>query len=79
MDNIFGAFRDARGDGSQKAFEVLQDRLAANASQLICCDVTGLKEVVELLIRLDGSGTEKANEESSDNKLQEFLRRSEEE
>lgn len=75
MDDIFGAFRESREGGSQQSFATLQDRLAANAPRLICSDVVKMKEVIDMLMSLDGAGTTKAEDGAgTEDSIKKFLR-----
>lgn len=76
LDDIFGAYRKAQRRDDGKPFKVLGDKLAENAGQLICFELTGMKELTELLIKLDGADRERSGGEGKtpEQALKDFLR-----
>lgn len=75
LTEIFGAFRQARKDGSKKAFEILQDKLAEHAGALVGADLSSVKELVDTLMKLDGVAKEDEGKGgSAELAVQAFLR-----
>jgi hypothetical protein len=79
MGEIFGAFRQARSQadgGAQKAFEALQDKIAEHAGELIRLGFSGMKEIVDMLMKLDGVLKDEADDSiGNEATLQKFLRK----
>lgn len=76
LAGIFGTFRQARQKDAKSAFLALQDQIAEHAGDLIRLNLTGMKEIVDLLMKLDDAQKEEGEDEkSNESALQAFLRR----
>ena len=68
----------ARRQDAKSAFLALQDEIAAHAGDLVGLNLCGMKELVDLLMKLDDARKEDAEEDrSNENALQLFLRKAE--
>lgn len=61
-----------------QAFAVLQDALAGNASRLIVSGLIGIKDLVSMLMQLEGVQDGEGSGESNEAALRAFLSRAEE-
>jgi hypothetical protein len=76
LAEIFEAFRQARQQDAKSAFLALQDQIAAHAGDLVRLNLCGMKEVVDLLMKLDDARKEEVEEDrSNESALQAFLRK----
>lgn len=75
LSEIFGAFREARKIDGQTAFLMLQDKIAEHAGDLIRLDLSSMKELVDLLMKLNEARKDEGeSEKSNESALQRFLR-----
>lgn len=77
LGGIFNAFRETRQQGSKEAFTALQDALSEHAGELVRLQLTSLKELIDMLMKLDGMKAEKDDEGDNELQLQNFLRKAE--
>jgi hypothetical protein len=73
LADIFSAFREAPSDGK---FAALQDKIAEYAGQLVTLDLTSVKDVIDILMKLDTAARSTGADDDSGNErqLQQFLR-----
>ena len=76
LGTIFGAFRQARQQDAKSAFLALQDQIAEHAGDLVRLNLSGMKELVDLLMKLDDARKEEGEgDKSNESALQAFLRK----
>lgn len=76
LTTIFATFRAARQQDAKSAFLALQDEIAAHAGDLVRLNLCGMKELVDLLMKLNDARKEEGEEDkSNESALQAFLRK----
>jgi hypothetical protein len=62
--------------GQKEAFDALQDKVAENAGELVRLQLSSLKELIDTLMKLDAIKHEVEDDTGNEQRLQAFLRKS---
>lgn len=74
LTEIFTTFREANAKGSD-GFQELKDKIAEYAGRLVALDLSSLKDLVDILMKLNSAGKGSGEEEGNERRFQEFLRK----